>query len=408
MLDPSSTSFVPLRLAPSIQRYAWGDPSFIPRLLGLPVDGTPCAEAWFGAHPRAPATVAAELGPRPLSEVLEQDHALLGSRVQRRFGQLPYLLKLLAAARPLSIQVHPSREQARAGYLREEALGLAPDSAKRSYHDPNHKPEIIVALTSFHALSGFRSPDAITRDVEKIPELRALVPPFEPTSAGLAHLLDAYFRLPAEVWKPGLEGIAERLSRSEGPLGPGQSRPHELFLELHRGLQGRIDRGLLFAFLLEFVRLEPGEALFLEAGVPHAYLRGAGVELMANSDNVLRAGLTEKNVDPDELQKIVRFDAARPRVLRAAPSGPFGVSVYETPAEEFRLRRFCLDASTCLDSVADGPDTLLVTAGSIEVTDRRNLPLLELGPGQACLVPHGSEYRLRAANSATVFCASVP
>src|SRR6056297_3566181 len=309
----------PLVLSPALQHYAWGDPGFIPRALGLAIMDAPVAEAWYGAHPLAPATAATGAGEQPLDRLLaDAGPALLGPELATRFDHLPYLLKLLAAARPLSIQVHPSGKQAAAGFARDEAAGRARSAPDRRYRDPRHKPELIVALTSFDALCGFREPRAIAAVLDGLPELRPLLPHFDPADGpdGVRDLLTAWFAVPPAEAGPALQKLIDRLATEEAraPLSPRS--PAHWALRAHRelGAGGAPDRGLLLVFLLELLHLEPGEALFLPAGVPHAYLHGAGVEIMASSDNVLRAGLTPKFVDTDELLQVVRFDAGRPPV----------------------------------------------------------------------------------------------
>lgn len=369
-------------LEPRLQRYAWGDPEFFPALFGSAGDGGPWAEAWYGAHPVGPA----DAGGVPLDQLIARDrrHWLGEGR-----PELPYLLKLLAAAQPLSIQVHPNASQASRGFAAEEAAGVARDAPHRRYRDPNPKPELLVALTPFHALCGFRPP---TQDLlHRCPELAALLPS---PQAGLRAILEAWFGHPDPG--PALSSMLARLER-EGPFAEDQ--PEHWALEAHRALGGGApDRGLLFVFLLEWIRLEPGEALFLSAGVPHAYLRGAGVEIMASSDNVLRAGLTPKHVDPGALLETLRFDARRPPVLR--PVKTEAGSMYPQPARAFDLTR--MESGSV--RTATGPETVLVTRGSATVSagDQR----VEIGPGQAVLVAPKTVYELDLKGEA--FMATVP
>lgn len=404
---------IPLLLAPSLQRYAWGDSRFIPELLGLRGGEGPCAEAWFGAHPLAPANVVLEGSEHRLDELIAaRRDEILGARVLRRFSGLPYLLKLLAAEKPLSIQVHPNRAQAEVGFAREERAGIPRDAANRCYRDPSLKSEVLVALTSFTALSGFRSPSTIVEALAALPELGGLLPPLEPTPAGLRELLRAYFALPAERLEPALASLLARLEVEHGraPFGPG--RPEFWALEAHRQLSpdGRPDRGLLFVFLMALVELEPGQGLFLPAGVPHAYLRGAGVELMASSDNVLRAGLTSKYTDTAELLSIIRCDAGRPPILAPVYDAEGVEGVFPLPAPEFDLRCLRLAKASAITRTAWGPETLLALPElpDTRVTVACEGGYVELRRGQACLVPHGVRYELSADAPCLLFRARVP
>jgi len=403
-------------IVPSLRRYAWGDTRFLADLLGLGDRGTgPVAEAWYGAHPLAPATARASAGEVPLDELVAlHGEALLGPEVADRFGALPYLLKVLAAARPLSIQVHPSAAQAAAGHAAEEAAGVAADAPERRYRDPSAKPELIVALTPFDALCGFRSGDQIAAALAGLPELRPLLPAFAPAAGptGLRALLDAWFALADAEVAPALQALIDRLAAEEARAPLAATAPAHWALRAHRELagDGAPDRGLLLVFLLELVHLEPGEALFLPAGVPHAYLHGAGVEIMASSDNVLRAGLTAKHVDAAELMRTVRLDAGAPPVLSPALAEDGLEATYPVPAAEFDLRRLRLHAGATAERIAHGPETLLALpdAASTEVTVACGDRQVTLGPGGACLLPHGARYTVASSGPATVFRARFP
>jgi phosphomannomutase len=399
-----STLPAPLLLTPALQRYAWGDPRFIADTLGLPAE--PIAEAWYGAHPVAPATVD---GAGLDQLIAAAPQALLGDELAANAAELPYLLKLLAAGRPLSIQVHPTRERAQAGFAAEQRAGLDRGAPTRCYRDDNHKPELLVALTEVDALCGFRDPEDLARQLEALPELSSLLPAYEGTPASLRALLEAYFALGDETLRPALNALLTRLASDHAATPMGPDAPGYWALEAQRTLGAESpDRGLLFVFLLQLLRLEPGEAIFLPAGVPHAYLRGAGVELMASSDNVLRAGLTPKHVDAAELLRVVRFDAAAPPVL-SADQGDDGVERYAIPAAEFDLSRLTLEAGQERRLRASGPQTLLALAeDDVAFTVRWAAGELTLGRGQACLLPHGCEVALEADGAGAIYCASVP
>ncbi|MCC5888214.1 MAG: mannose-6-phosphate isomerase, class I [Gammaproteobacteria bacterium] len=379
-----------LKLEPRIQHYAWGDRAFIPELLGRPIDGRPWAEAWYGAHPLAPSVIHTPDGPRSLDAHIATDGVrLLGEDVSRTFGTLPYLVKLLAAAEPLSIQVHPDAAQARAGFEREQAAGIALHAPHRNYRDPHHKPELIVALTAFHALCGFRPLPVIRSMLDAAPEIRDLLPGLGDRPEDLRSLLAAWFDLPDHRVQPALSGLLQRFA------GPPPASPTLEFWVLKAqqalGAGAPPDRGLLFLFLLELRHLQPGQALFLEAGVPHAYLQGAGIEVMAASDNVLRAGLTPKHVDAAELLKVIRTGNAAPAVIEADATG-----AYATPAKEFEVQRL---AAADRERRALSPELLLACAGGVTLeVEGAQVPLM-LASGEACLIQPGTRYRLRAGTS---------
>ena len=379
----------PVRVVPSLQHYAWGDPKFIPGVLGVPHTGEPVAEAWYGAHPKAPATAVTAAESVPLD-------AWIGE------GELPYLLKLLAASKPLSIQVHPNAAQAAAGFAAEEAAGIPIDAPHRGFRDANHKPEVLVALTEFEALCGFRSQDGIEAAIGRLPELAGMLPS---PSEGIEALLRAWFECTDQEVTAALGTLMTRLEAAS----PEPGTPEAWALRAHRGLEGDPDRGLLLVFLLELVHLQPGQAIFLPAGVPHAYLHGAGVELMASSDNVLRAGLTPKFVDPKTLLDVVRFDARRPVVLDPIVDES-GAEAWAVPATELDLIRWRLDATQARSAVATGLETLLVIArepgAKVEVGYADGT--LALASGEAGVVPDGVAFTVRASAGADVVRVRVP
>ncbi|MGH3991040.1 MAG: mannose-6-phosphate isomerase, class I, partial [Pseudonocardiaceae bacterium] len=307
----------------------------------------------------------------------------LGTRCAQRWGsRLPFLLKVLAAEDPLSLQAHPSAEQAAEGFARDEARGIPRDAPERNYPDSSHKPELICALTELHALVGFRHP---IRTVELLAALDA--PPLAPYCAllaaapdadGLRTLFTTWLTLPQPavqaVLSPTLDACVALLRRegSAGSRVPGGSefgavaREVLALAEAHPG-----DVGVLAALLLNHVVLGPGEALYLPAGNLHTYLRGTGVEIMANSDNVLRGGLTAKHVDVPELLRVLDFSPGAVPVQRGEPAGPHETA-YRTPAEEFRLTRleWAQRESTPVLLRSPWPQILLCTQGSAELRPR--------------------------------------
>lgn len=320
------------RLSNTVRPYAWGSTTAIPDLLGVAPTGEPQAEMWMGAHPGAPSRVTRSTTGQPLSDVIDADPVReLGSAAVEKFGpRLPFLLKILAAGAPLSLQVHPNLAQAKEGYAAEVSAGVPIDAPHRNYKDTNHKPELICALTPFDGLCGFRVP-VEAADLLAGLEVDSLKPYVDllhahPEEAALREVLTAVLSAdPAEM----AATVTEAAAAAEH-LG-GAYAPYAAIAHHFPG-----DPGVIAAMLLNYVQLQPGEAMFLGAGVPHAYLGGLGVEIMANSDNVLRCGLTPKHVDVPELLRIVRFEATEPGVLRPEAS-PSGEEVYDTPIDEFRL-----------------------------------------------------------------------
>jgi mannose-6-phosphate isomerase len=284
-------------LSPALQHYAWGSPGQLPAFLGIEPTGEPVAEAWWGAHPAAPAMAHTPEGDVPLDAVIAADpQANLGASIARAFeGRLPFLLKVLAIARPLSIQVHPSAEQAREGFAREERSGIAAHDARRVYRDASPKPEMLVALTPMRVLAGFR-PAVLTRaDVASLEH---------PDAARLAATLDGpdsaaaigdYLRL--ALTAVDAAGLAAEVVRVAARSGASAS------LRAAADAAGHFpqDAGVLVALAMNSVEMPAGDACYTAAGVVHSYQSGMGLEIMANSDNVVRAGLTPKHVDVEEL-----------------------------------------------------------------------------------------------------------
>ncbi len=315
----------------------------------------------MGAHPVAPSFVERHGERASLSDLVARaPERELGGDVVRELGpRLPFLLKVLAAAEPLSLQAHPTLEQARAGYEDETQRGVPIDAPHRSYKDPSHKPELLCALTPFDALSGFRRIDETLRlfDVLAVPELEAVLAPLRATrdASGLSQTFRALMTIPAE----------QRARIVDATLA-ACARPADVFVR-ERALAARLaslypgDIGIVSALLLELVHLEPGEAVYLGAGNLHAYLEGTGVEIMASSDNVLRGGLTKKHVDVPELLRVLDFSGGPANILRPRAIDEHEV-VYETPAREFRLSR--IDVAGSVTRSTNGPEILLATEGS--------------------------------------------
>ena len=324
--------------------YAWGSPSLLAELEGRVPSGAPEAEVWFGDHPGDPADLDGG-----------------GTRDEVTGGTLPYLLKLLAAARPLSIQVHPTKEQARAGWARESALPL--DDPRRNYRDDNHKPELLVALSErFESLSGLRPVADTLRLLDALddgPGVRALR---ERLTGAADPLGDAIgWLLGGEAQTAVDEVIAAVRRAADGPAGQEHPslRAVAAIAETSPG-----DPGVVVALLMNHLVLRRGEGVFLRAGLLHAYLSGLGVEIMAASDNVLRGGLTPKRIDVPEL--LASLDTTPGEVPGLRPGGAEAVTTYSVPVPDFALRRVRLDGEPIAVEV-DGPTMVLATGGAVRV-----------------------------------------
>ena len=378
----SQTVFV---LENPVQNYAWGSRTAIADLLGRPAPSAlPEAELWIGAHPKAPSRVVAPAGLGTLDRVIQDDPVdILGHEVCDRFGnELPFLLKVLAAAEPLSIQAHPNQEQARRGWARENAEGVPLDAPRRNYRDLNHKPELVSALSAFTALKGFRPLDDVARNLQPVarpeiaPELGRLSREQNPLAlrALFARLLTLDTEEQGPVIKRATGEAARR--RAADPAWEWVAR-----LLTHYPA----DVSALAPLYLNLVTLAPGEALYLPARELHTYLEGTAIEIMANSDNVLRGGLTPKHVDVPELLATLVFEGRGPEVLKPTEASP-GERVYRTPAREFELGLVEVDPARPFRPAAGrGVEILLGLEGAprLEAADES----LVVGRGRTVLVP---------------------
>jgi mannose-6-phosphate isomerase len=370
-------------LEPVTQPYAWGSHTVIAELQGRPAPtAKPEAELWMGAHPSAPSGVERAGARTTLDAVIAADPAgELGTECAARFGgRLPFLLKVLAAQTALSIQVHPSRKQAEAGYLAENERGLAPGDKSRNYVDDWPKPEILCALTPFEVLAGMRTAAdaaALLRALD-VTELALLAAELEsgPATTALSRSLATILTWPAAgrgAFVDAVVAACERVAAGGGEYAAACAATARLAGE-HPG-----DLGIVASLLLRHAVLQPGEAVFLPAGGLHAYLHGAGVELLGNSDNVVRAGLTAKHIDVPELVKLTDPAVGVP-VVEPRPLGG-GLYVYDSPAPEFRLYRAELGPGE-VTLPAGGARILLCVDGA--ATLRAKTGALKIGRGESC------------------------
>ncbi|MBK5939164.1 mannose-6-phosphate isomerase, class I [Halochromatium roseum] len=418
----------PLILHCGVQHYSWGDPDFIPALMDLHNPRRlPFAELWIGAHPDLLSTVQLNGWRLSLAELIRAaPTTMLGAESAARFDhQLPFLLKIIAAREPLSIQAHPTREQAIAGYQREDAIGLQLTDPRRSYRDRNHKPELLVALTDFYALRGFRPLAEVSAELAATPELASLKTGFEPSVSGLFQLYQWLMKLEQPQIDALLSPLIRRLQRERAGIAFDPTDRHAWLLEADRlfSINGHRDRGLFSLLLLNLIALHPGAALFLPAGELHAYLRGAAIELMANSNNVLRGGLTQKHIDVPALLNTLSVNPAPGAVHQMQPpAGPAQPETYPTPAAEFLLERHRLSAGehrqighctgTSIIKDGDAVDGArlrlgLVMDGQLSLHSPGQTPL-RLKPGSAFVIPAACSVELHSEQHAVLFTARAP
>lgn len=387
-----------------IRNYEWGSRDAIPALFRLPEGSGPVAEVWLGAHPSAPSIVDAPSSSTIISErelagdyskgdgldlltyISSDPERVLGADVVRRSGiELPFLLKLIAPAQPLSLQVHPSREQAEIGFERENAMGIPLDAPNRNYKDRNHKPELVFALTNFEAIVGFRSPRRILGVLEGLgtPLTNTLGQLIRerPDAGGVRAAFEYLLR---EETRPSSDEVAEVVAAcaardDEESPSPRADRIVGVLAANYPG-----DPGVVASLLLNPVSLKAGEAMFTPAGTVHAYMSGIGVEIMAASDNVLRAGLTPKHMDVPELLEIVDTVAAPP--IRIAPERVSPIqSTFYAPVDDFELSIIeTRDAATLNRVRGSGPRIVLCLQGASEI--QANGERIFLNTGQAAFV----------------------
>jgi mannose-6-phosphate isomerase len=375
-------------LTNTVRHYPWGSRTVIPELLGEPAPADlPYAELWMGAHPDAPSVLA---DGTPLDKAIEQrPEALLGDAVRERFGErLPFLMKVLAAEQPLSLQAHPTNEQAQAGFAAEEAAGVPRDEPTRTFKDPFHKPELLLALTTFEALCGFRPVEESLHCLAKLQ-----VPELKPTIAALARgglraAIPQLLALPGARRTELVTAVAEAAGGFVAAHDPEFINTYRWAATLAQTYPG--DPGVVISLMCNHLKLAPGEAVFLPAGNLHAYLCGAGVEVMASSDNVLRGGLTGKHVDLAALIEVLDFKDGRVPVLHPV-LGPGGLR-YPVPVADFDLTRCQLDGQSG-SLTTPGPQLFLCTEGRAVLTSRDAEIVVE--KGGSAFVPAGAPLTAR-------------
>lgn len=390
-----------------IQNYAWGGTTFIPNLLGIEPSNEKCAEYWLGAHVNAPSIIYTPSGNQNLDTYLALNSAeVLGAEIDKKFGRLPFLFKVLDVHDMLSIQVHPTKSEAEKGFKRENEQGIPLTAPHRNYKDDNHKPEIMVALSDFWLLHGFLSKDKLVKRLEETPEFAHLLPVFNS---------DGYFGLYKTV-------MEESVKNTNAMLKPLIDRIVPLYLEgkldksspdywaakaVHASAdKTNLDRGIYSIYFFNIVKANKGEAVFQDAGIPHAYLEGQNMELMANSDNVLRGGLTPKHVDVPELLKHVAFEETIPNVMQGNLQDDCIERIYTTPAPDFELSKIDIKQADTYRSKAKTAQILIAIGGDVKIVSKDIV--LNIGKGKSVFIEANCEYRISTDSHAVLYKATAP
>jgi len=381
------------KLINSLQNYAWGSPTALTELYGIAnPDGQPMAELWMGAHPKSPSYIEVNGEKESLRAVIEADkETLLSKAVAERFGELPFLFKVLCADQPLSIQVHPSKAAAEVGFAKENAAGIPLSAANRNYKDANHKPELVFALTPFKAINGFRELHEIISLLQPVAGAHPAIAHFlqSPAMSGLSALFAALLSMEGEQKSLALDLLKSELRSRTG-------EPWETVALIAENYPD--DSGLFSPLLLNVIELQPGEAMFLFAETPHAYLKGVALEVMANSDNVLRAGLTPKYIDIPELLANLKFEAKPYASLLTQPEQAGTTLNFPVPVDDFAFSLHQLSA-TPVTVHQQSAAILFCVEGQAVVSHGEQQ--LTLKPGESCFVP-ATEFPLTLAGTGRV------
>jgi mannose-6-phosphate isomerase len=392
------------KLTGVIQHYAWGGHVFIPQLLNNnePTD-KPSAEYWMGAHPSAPSKLLIGQDWVSLNQLIAENPATtITTSVMGRFGELPYLFKVLDVKDMLSIQVHPTKESAEIGFAEENKAGIPINAPHRNYKDQNHKPEVMVALSEFWLLHGFKSKEALEEVLMNTQELTVLFPLFRQT--GIKGLYQFVMEMEQDDVNNMLAPLVKRAIRLKKEGSIDKTNPGWWAAKLYEenGITENIDRGIFSIYFFNIVYVDKGGAVFQKAGVPHAYLEGQNIELMANSDNVLRGGLTLKHVDVPELMKHTLFESVVPDVMKGNP-GAGGEVVYPCPVPDFGLSKIDLNIGESYQGKSFSLEIIIVTEGAVIVNQH-----LVLKKGEAAAILADTSFDLNATGNSTIFKAFVP
>lgn len=385
------------------QHYLWGGYHFIPQLLNIEnKEEKPYAEYWMGAHQNHPASIVNGKETRLNDFIFSHSSEVLGKKVADKFSSLPYLFKVLDVRQMLSIQVHPSKQSAEKAFEEEDKKGIPINAPNRNYKDKNHKPELMVALSDFWLLHGFKSESDLLDILDKKKELAFLKQLFQ--SKGYKSLYEEVMLMKQEKVNEILRPLIQKITPqyNNGVL----QKDDEDFWAARASLEfcknGNFDRGIFSIYLFNLVHLKKGEGIFQPAGLPHAYLEGQNVEIMANSDNVLRAGLTEKHIDVAELLKHVKFKPTVPNILKPVSSH----RVFSSPAEEFEMQQYCLREGEKVSISTNTAETFLVLEGSLHT--KASSEQYKFKKGECFFAVAGTAMELQAFSEVNLFRVTVP
>ena len=374
-------SFTMLKMINKVQNYDWGSKTALTKLYGIAnPDNLPMAELWMGAHPKASSDVVTSESNQVISleSLISSDpDKYLGKNIAQRYGRLPYLFKVLCAAQPLSVQVHPNKAYAEVGFAKENAARIPIDSPIRNYKDDNHKPELIYALTPFKAMNAFRPLQEIAQLLDFVsaahPDIQLFVQ--APSEEKLARLFAQILSLSGEQKELALGVLKAALNSRQGEPWNSIKKMVSLYPE---------DNGLFSPLLLNVIELQPGEAMFLYARTPHAYLEGVGLEVMANSDNVLRAGLTNKHIDITELIANVDFKPTESAHLLSTPEKYGNIWKYNIPVEDFSFNIYSINDSG-IDVDNNTASILFCIDGELVLSSENEV--VNIGSGESIFLP---------------------
>lgn len=395
-----------LLLKGKVQHYAWGGYDFIPAWLGIEnTEHQPFAEYWMGAHSSASSTVITRNGELSLQQLIcEYPQEFLSKNTRQHFSELPYLLKMLDVKDMLSIQVHPSKEGASVGFHAEEAAGVLIGASHRNYKDKNHKPEVMIALSEFWLLHGFQKEENLKAVLRSVPEFADLIPFFG--DGNFKALYEHVMNLPQEEINTKLLPLVNRELERKQKGETKKSEPGWWVAKLFQdgGEIEDIDRGIYSIYFFNIVKVNEGEGIFQGAGLPHAYLEGQNVELMANSDNVLRGGLTPKHVDVPELMKHTAFGAIIPNVMQGDKISE-SEKVYPCPVPDFGIHKIELKEGETLQATSSSLEIWLVLKGTADLAGANTLSVQH---GQAFAVLPDETFVITAKGNTVLFKAFVP
>jgi len=390
-----------------VQDYAWGGTQFLVDLLGIDLKGHKAAEYWLGAHANAPSIVSSINGDTPLDVFLASNpEAYLGPEIAEKFGRLPFLFKVLDVADMLSIQVHPSKKEAEKGFERENEKGIPLQASHRNYKDDNHKPEIMVALSEFWLLHGFLPKKELSERLKSITEFNGLLSVFE--KEGYRGLYKKVMEQPQEESDQILFPLINRIMPLYKAGGLKKSSPDYWAAKAYDQSENKssLDKGIFSIYFFNLVKAKKGEAIFQDAGIPHAYLEGQNMELMANSDNVLRAGLTPKYVDVPELLKHVIFQETHPELMTGYLQNSSMERVYKSPAPDFELSKIEIESAEKYSAKSKSVQILFVMEGEARIQEGNTS--LSCKKGDSVLLTADADYTISTGSDAVIFKATTP